>query len=405
HVAAIGVNPLAHFVSVGPTAEFDPFSSPRPLPDTGVCIVTPDIVGPIKNGGIGTACYHFARLLVEAGHAVTIVYTLDLSPCRQAHWKNTYARMGIKLLSLSELPSITHPVHGSNWFFDRSWRIFKYLEQRSYSVVHFQDWHANGFWSIKAKRLGLAFDRTVLTVTTHSGTKGQDAGMEQFGPEPIETAKLVWAEAYAIEHCDALLSPSRYMLDWLSQNGVRTPASAFVTPNAYTENTDKEVSPRAVDNDHLVFFGRLQHRKGLHVFGEALRQLRREGARLPHTISFLGTHFIVNGQPSQEYLDQLRREMAPVDFRVINNLDHLGARDYIQPTPGLAVLLALPETCPYVVIECIENRFPFLAAKTGGIPDMVDSRATFEPTPAALAARLAERHGIDHADMRHPYSV
>src|SRR5262245_5628261 len=142
HVAALGVNPLAHFVSEGPTAEFDPFSSPRLLPDTGVCIVTPDIVGPIKNGGIGTACYHFARLLAEAGHAVTIVYTLDLSPCRQAHWKNTYARMGIKLLSLSELPPVTHPVHGSNWFLDRSWRVFKYLEQKSYSVVHFQDWRS-----------------------------------------------------------------------------------------------------------------------------------------------------------------------------------------------------------------------------------------------------------------------
>src|SRR5262249_17858116 len=47
----------------------------------------------------------------------------------------------------------------------------------------------------------------------------------------------------------------------------------------------------------------------------------------------------------------------------------------------------------------------FLAAKTGGIPDMIDPRVTFEPTPAALAAKLAERHSIDHAAMRHPYSA
>jgi O-antigen biosynthesis protein len=359
----------------------------------------------VKNGGIGTACHHFARLLVEAGQAVTILYTLDLSPCRLAHWKNTYARMGIKLLSLSEMPPITHPVQGSNWFLDRSWRVFKYLEQKSYSVVHFQDWHANGFWSIKAKRLGLAFDRTTLTVTTHSGTKWQDDGIEQFGPEPIETAKLVWAEAYAIEHCDALLSPARYMLDWLSQNGVRAPAVVFVTPNPYTENTEQEAASRKVDNDHLVFFGRLQHRKGLHVLGDALRQLKREGGPLPRTVSFLGTHFRMNGQPSEEYLAQLHREMAPIEFRVINDLDHLGARDYIERTRGLVVIRSLIENCPYVVIECIANRFPFLAARTGGIPDMVDPRATFEPTPAALAARLADRHRIDHGDMRHPYSV
>src|SRR5262249_4686380 len=148
-------------------------------------------VGPIKNGGIGTACYHFARVLAEAGHSVTILFTNELTACQGAHWKNTYARMGVKFLSLSDMPPITHPVHGSTWFLDRSWRVFKYLEQKSYSVIHFQDWRANGFWSIRAKRLGLAFDQTPLTLTTHSGTRWQDEGMQRFGPEPIETAKLV----------------------------------------------------------------------------------------------------------------------------------------------------------------------------------------------------------------------
>ena len=129
HVAALGVNPLAHFLAEGPTPAFDPLSSPRPLPDTAICIVTPDIVGPVKNGGIGTACYHFARLLAEGGHPVTILFTVDLSPCRLAHWRNTYARMGIKFLSLSDTPPVTHHVHGSNWFLERSWRVFKYLER------------------------------------------------------------------------------------------------------------------------------------------------------------------------------------------------------------------------------------------------------------------------------------
>jgi O-antigen biosynthesis protein len=36
---------------------------------------------------------------------------------------------------------------------------------------------------------------------------------------------------------------------------------------------------------------------------------------------------------------------------------------------------------------------------------MVDPKATFELTPAALAAQLAERHSIDYAAMRHPYSA
>ena len=36
--------------------------------------VTPDIVGPVKNGGIGTACFHYARVLAGAGIAVEILF-------------------------------------------------------------------------------------------------------------------------------------------------------------------------------------------------------------------------------------------------------------------------------------------------------------------------------------------
>jgi GT2 family glycosyltransferase len=195
------------------------------------------------------------------------------------------------------------------------------------------------------------------------------------------------------------------MLDWLSRNGIRTPQSVFVAPNPYTEHTDADRPPREIDHDHLIFFGLLATRKGLHVFGDALRQLRREAGPLPRTLSFLGTLDEVNGRPAAEYLETLRQDLAPIEFHVINHLDHLGAREYIEQTRGLVVIPSLLENCPFVVIECIENGFPFLAARTGGIPDMVDPKATFEPTPAALAARLGERHSIDHAAMRHPYSA
>src|SRR4029077_12422217 len=138
HVAALGVNPLAHFLAEGPTPAFDPLSVPPPVPDTGICIVTPDVVGPVRNGGIGTACYHFARILAQERHPVTVLFTCDLSPCRGAHWRNAYARMGIGFVPLEDTPRITHEVIGSNWFMDRSWRVYEYLKGKHHSVVHFQ---------------------------------------------------------------------------------------------------------------------------------------------------------------------------------------------------------------------------------------------------------------------------
>src|SRR5689334_14716920 len=61
-----------------------PIASGLPQPASGehsntrskVCIATPDIVGPIRNGGVGTAYTSLARALAKAGHDVTILYTL-----------------------------------------------------------------------------------------------------------------------------------------------------------------------------------------------------------------------------------------------------------------------------------------------------------------------------------------
>ena len=33
-----------------------------------ICLVTPDINGPVRNGGIGIACEAIGRVAVEAGH-------------------------------------------------------------------------------------------------------------------------------------------------------------------------------------------------------------------------------------------------------------------------------------------------------------------------------------------------
>ena len=68
---------------VGPVSRREGASSGFPTLDTDlcgagagttkrVCIATPDIVGPINNGGIGTAYYHVARELAQWGHEVVI---------------------------------------------------------------------------------------------------------------------------------------------------------------------------------------------------------------------------------------------------------------------------------------------------------------------------------------------
>jgi GT2 family glycosyltransferase/glycosyltransferase involved in cell wall biosynthesis len=406
HLKGLGINPLVHFITEGPTSEFDPFSPTPRLAETGICIVTPDIVGPVKNGGIGTACYHFARVLAETGRPVSVFFTGDLTDGQKAHWRNAYAKMRINFIALSDAPPVARFVFGSTWFLERSWRVFDYLRKTNFSAIHFQDWQANGFWSIKAKQTGIAFGRTTLTVMTHSCTKWINEGMQQFSANPFETAKLIWVETYCVSHCDLLLSPSHYMLQWVRENLVHSTQPARITP--YTWAGETVTAPRAsvaVDNDHLIFFGRLETRKGLHILGGALRQLAQDGVGLPRAVSFLGKHASVLGRDSAEYLEELRRDLPTVAMNIINDFDYSRALDYIRQTRGLVVIPSIVDNYPLTVLECIQSGIPFIAASTGGIPEMIDSRVSFELHNASLAERLRHRHAIEHSCLEHKYSA
>src|SRR3954451_15738162 len=74
-----------------------------------ICIVTCDIVGPIRNGGIVTAYYNLALALARDGHRVTVLYALG-NYCENktiAHWRRHYRREGIAFVPLT-----THDVQG-----------------------------------------------------------------------------------------------------------------------------------------------------------------------------------------------------------------------------------------------------------------------------------------------------
>ena len=404
-VAAVGMNPLAHFLKEGPNEKFDPFSAAVHLPNTGVCIVTPDVSSSAMNGSIGTACDHFARTLAEAVYPVAILFTGELTACQKAHWRNVHAKMGINFIALSDAPLEKRDAWGSSWFLEQSWRIFACLRDARFSVVHFQDWQSNGFWSIKAKQVGLAFDQTILTVMTHSSTKWINQRLQQFSADPFETAKLVWAETYAIEHCDVLLSPSQYMLKWLAENQIHGPGRMVQTPyTCFNRESPAAGVQGQVDNDHLIYLDRFETGNGLHVFGEALRQLRQNGGALPKRLSFLVSDALTVGSPGTGYIEELRQEFDTIAFSVISGLNDTETLSYIRENRGLVVILSILDSYPLTVIECIQGRVPFLAAATGGIPEMIDERVSFEPTPSSLSGLLNTRHTIDHDRLDHKYS-
>lgn len=361
------------------------------------CIVTPDFIGPIKNGGIGTACYHLARFLrQEKGHHVSVLFTGPVEEGTPKHWRTHYAdNHGLVFYTLDDCPQLSKvPHHNLFTYQARSFRIDRWLRTQSFDAIHFQDWQANGFVPVQAKRQGLAYEDSLLTCTIHSPQQWINEGAHCFPSEVIEDILQNYNERYAACHADVAVFPSRHMLDWTKRNlwNVRRP---LVVPNLWTSESSPNSSDARQPVTELCFFGRWETRKGLEVFTAALARLRdRLGCRAMPLVSFLGKPGQAAGGPARAHLDATAARLG-IDFILIDNLDSNNALDYMASRPGcIAVVPSLCDNLPYAVIECLQRKIPILASARGGIPELVSSpEHLFEPEPASLAGALA--HSIN----------
>ena len=358
------------------------------------CIVTPDFIGPIKNGGIGTACYELARFLsTECGVEVTILFTSQVTVDSSEKWRNYYrTEHNWEFLSMEHLPPLPGlPHHKSQWFLERSLQVHEWLRTQEFTHIHFQDWHANGFVPLQAKRTGAAYSHTCLTCTTHSPQEWSEEGSQMFAGQGIESMLQRHCEKYVACHADVSIFPSRHMLDYVQEKGWQV-ARPEVVHNLISRKPQSDDTQEAVKTSELCFFGRLETRKGLEVFVDALERLvaTRGTVALPK-ITFLGKPGLVTSGESLDFLKDFQKRHA-VSVLILSDLDAEQAQSYLKAEPGrLAVIPSLLDNLPYVVVECLQNGIPVIASKIGGIPELIGSEEhLFSPNAKHLAARLEQ---------------
>lgn len=373
-----------------------------------ICIVTPDTIGPIRNGGIGTHVYNLCQLL--EGHEITLLFTSDIEQGASQDWQLRYRRLGIRVLTrdaLKNTDSFQQIAAWEDWFFERSRRIGEYLQSEHFDLVHFQDWHANGFHAIKLRKNGVALQNTRLVVTMHSPNEWSREGMQTWPTHALSDAKLAFAERYCCEHADTVLSPSQHMFDWAIARGWKLPKDSRVYPNPYLRKTEQEpTTDTGVDRSHLVFFGRLETRKGLGIFIAGLKLFLREpkNKRLIRKITFLGKPGLHNGRRAETLVDEFEKENPALEVVRHFDLDSQRAINYLLESKAVAFMPSLLDNLPFTVIECIERKIPFMASQTGGIPEMADPCCLFDATREGVASALETLVELD-SQIVHRYSA
>jgi glycosyltransferase involved in cell wall biosynthesis len=361
-----------------------------------VCFITTEFHGLFKNGGIGTANTGLALALSQAGFDVTVAFAdADENGPRVKEenfreLKATYRRLGITLDFVPASPVITKAFDDSR---SASYCVYLYLKHHEFDVVYFNDCGGHGYYSLLAKRVGVFRNAPRMYVVTHGPQEWvlELNSLRYWDRWPVITSYL---ERRSAALADKLISPSQYLVDWMTSHGWAMPAEVEVIQNIVRLPDSVVPSLRGAWSStisEIVFFGRLEVRKGLELFCDAIDQLNQSADLSDIRITFMGKFAHVAGLHSGMYAVERARRWRS-SLRILGRYGQEEALAYLNRSGVLPVIPSLAENSPCVVAECLQLGLPFVATDRGGTAELVApgdrDLCLVAPDPGALASKL-----------------
>lgn len=367
-----------------------------------VCLVSKELA-PFHGWGVGTATAELALALHAAGHEVHLLVD-DLPGLRERAWLEFPGiRTHILLDPFAGLPHF--PMQATR----RPEAVYAALrplhERHAFDVIAFNDFFADGFFAINAKRTLGEFDTAVLAVSLHSTI----LLLRHINAQPefdLEIAAITHMEAESIRGADLLLSPSRAMLDVLSPlEGLadtltgRSGPTVRVFPYALRSNTLGGVPAHArasTASREVLFFGRLEWRKGPDTLVRAVLALLDEGVDVRARLVGVDTDAAPGRRSMRAYLQGLIPDRWRDRFVFEDNV----ARAELVPRIADAACCCFParwDNYPNACLEAMAMGACVIASTGGGMAEMIeDGRQGLLVPPddcAALAAALRRALG------------
>ncbi|SCV69908.1 BQ2448_1302 [Microbotryum intermedium] len=389
-------------------------------------IVTSELAGLHKNGGIGTAFRELATALASSAIVnvdILIANRMQDYPIGQVRNLTRILnerlcltlRLADQGISLHFVEEESQPFWPTSWSALSSRQILAFLQahDNEWDVIHFPDNTGIGYFPTLARQQGLMLQNTRIVVGLHGADIEWATILNKLYPQDKFSFQKAEFERRTVEMADVAIAPSEYMLDYLKKRGWKMPQHAFVIPNIVGAPPLANVNRRLSSEEggvhpvtELVFFGRLEERKGTRLLLEALELLfeRTSSIETPTSISkitFLGRDF----EDSKTHVDasalisnamEALRDHSDVDLRVqfLRDYDREQGLAYITDPRRLVVLPALIDNSPSTVLECIAYGARFIASNVGGIPELVHptdhDKVLFAPRATPFAKKIAE---------------
>ena len=320
--------------------------------------------GPITGGGIGTYVANITDYMAKRGHEVYLV--TDCFTSENEH----YLPVGVALVPIE--PTLedrkTVYINHRQEYSDRVYRTLLELSKKvDLDVIEFAEYDAEGFTTIRAKRLFNDFAKTLLVVKLHLPTSLLMEIQElKYTNHHYQTT--VFMEEYAIKHADLVTSPSSDLVEYVKRR-LNVDAIRSVYPLEISNGTQ----PRTFDKtqlNHVAFIGTVQVRKGLDFFIEAARQIIAQDNTFIFEIYGQDTDSAPFGHSYTKYLqrripDELKQKIVFKGKVAYNKIPE------ILQSHTWCVFPSRWENWPNVCLEAMSAGCIVIGSQNGGMREMI----------------------------------
>jgi len=352
-----------------------------------ICFVSRELV-PYSGGGIGTYVAMMARTLVASGHQVHVV-----TQARPGLPARTPDRIFLHAVSLED----GDVARNAESYFPQRYAmgvhaaLIRLHLVHAFDLVEFPEFYGEGAVALRAhRRLGL-YRGVVMAVRLHTPSV---LVRELNGVERLdgETAAIDVMERDSMRDADCVLSPTHSLLGMAAER-FGPFARQAVVPHPFAEAWTGDLGPaRGVrpNRPRILYFGRLERRKGVQLLIPALAGLVRRG--LEAELVFLGGD-TPTGPGETSMRMALERQLTPelqgrVRFEPARGRAELG--EAIRQAT-LCCFPSLWENFPNVCLEAMAMGCPVVASDAGGMAEILEDRVS------GLLFRAGDPHALEEA--------
>ena len=322
-----------------------------------ICLISREYFPDVTLGGIGTYTRNMSRALCDLGHNVHVITSTKGKD-------TTYTDNGLTFHLLSQRRVLPKEI----WYLRYSHAVkrqFLSIDCR-FDIVQASEFAAEALWlSIGHSARLITRLATPLFLVRKLMRKGNVA------QRPL----VNWMERFQTTHSDAIFSSTHVLADVVCDNWKLDRTNVAVIPNSIDikrvirlGDGRSETLPFGI-NEYLLFFGRLEERKGVHILAQALPAVFKQFPKIK--VVFAGEDHGFRGQSMLDYVMQ-----CAVEYQ--ENIIFLGGcpQEKLFPVLKSAKLVVLPslwEAFGFVSIEAMALGRPVIATSGSGFAEIIEN--------------------------------